>query len=78
MRLAVIAFPKGFDTLYVLLFPNSPAAPVALDIIYQPLIEPSQKGILGYTNAISSFNRTKHNPESSNINIGIFNILTYL
>jgi hypothetical protein len=77
-RLAMIFRLECFYALYVPLHPNSPAAPVALDIIYQPFIQPSQKGILGYANAISSFNRTKHNPKSLTININIFNILTYL
>jgi len=66
-RLAMIVGLEFFYTLYVPLLPNSPTAPVALDIIYQPLVEPSQKRILGYANAIGGFNRTKHNPNSSKL-----------
>jgi hypothetical protein len=77
-RLAMIFRLECFYTLYVPLLPNSPAAPVALDIIYQTFVEPSQKGVLGHANAIGSFNRTKHNPKSSKVNISIFGILIYL
>jgi hypothetical protein len=77
-RLAVIGLPKGFDALDVPAAPNPPAPPITFHVIDQPLIEPSQKGILGYANAMSRFNRAKHNPKSSKVNVSIFNILTNL
>jgi hypothetical protein len=54
----VISPLKGFNAINIAVEPNAPAAPIAFYVIDQPLIQPSEKGALGYANTFRGFNRT--------------------